>query len=127
MEQRTPQLRRDLLLAAVLLVPGVILLGVLFFRGDSGNTVTVRVGGEAVASFPLEQDTEYRIEGADGGTNLLVIEYGTARISQADCPDGLCVGMGRIRRAGQSIVCLPHQVIVEVEGGEGEGVDAVAR
>ena len=127
MEQRTPQLRRDLLLAAVLLVPGVILLGVLFLRGDRGNTVTVSVGGEAVASFPLDQDTEYRIEGADGGTNLLVIEYGTARISQADCPDGLCVGMGRIRRAGQSIVCLPHQVIVEVEGGEGEGVDAVAR
>ena len=61
------------------------------------------------------------------GKNQLVIADGTARIETADCPDERCVQMGRISRSGQSIICLPHQVVVEIQGGKEAETDAVAQ
>lgn len=44
------------------------------------------------------------------------------RVSESDCPGRDCVHTGTITRAGQSIVCLPEQV-VRLSGG-GSGFDA---
>lgn len=107
---------------------GVVLLVAAWLESDpTGAQVIVRVQGEQVAAFSLAQDQTYEIAGADGGTNVLVIEHGTARIESADCPDELCVQMGKISRSGQSIICLPHQVVVEIQGGKEAEADAVAQ
>ena len=118
--------RADLMLIAVLLAFGVVLaLGnVLFSR--AGQTAVVRVFGKVVAAYPLSEDREEEIAGAHGGFNRLVIRGGGAWMEDADCPDRLCVGMGVIRRAGQSIVCLPHQVTVEIVGPGRRDTDAVS-
>lgn len=105
--------KADLLLLAAALVFGVVLAAVLLLRSP-GGTVQVRVAGAVTAGYPLDVDASYTITGANGGTNLLVIEDGAARIEEASCPDGVCVHTGRIRRNGQSIVCLPNQVVVEI-------------
>ncbi|MDD6450601.1 MAG: NusG domain II-containing protein [Lachnospiraceae bacterium] len=34
--------------------------------------------------------------------------------------------MGKIHADGQSIVCLPHKVVVTVLGGEGSDYDSIA-
>ncbi|MCD8010034.1 MAG: NusG domain II-containing protein [Lachnospiraceae bacterium] len=117
--------RTDLIVLAGLALIGLFLgLGLLLF-GQQGGQVQVRVGGEAVATWPLSRDGTYTIEGIDGGTNILVIQDGRACITEASCPDGLCVGMGWISRSGQSIVCLPNQVVVEIlsDGTDGEDMD----
>lgn len=49
---------------------------------------------------------------------------GSVRVTQSSCPDGLCMRMGAITRAGESIVCLPNRVSVVLAGGE-EALDAV--
>lgn len=105
--------KADLLLLAAALVFGAVLAAVLLLRSP-GGTVQVRVTGAVTAGYPLDVDASYTITGANGGTNLLVIEDGAARIEEASCPDGVCVHTGRIRRNGQSIVCLPNQVVVEI-------------
>ncbi len=105
--------KADLLLLAAALVFGAVLAAVLLLRSP-GGTVQVRVAGAVTAGYPLDRDASYTITGANGGTNLLVIEDGAARIEEASCPDGVCVHTGRIRRNGQSIVCLPNQVVVEI-------------
>ena len=117
----------DTLLIGALLLGGVIVLVVLFATGRAGERVQVRIDGTVTADYPLNRDQSVLIEGFDGGTNLLIIEDGTARIEEADCPDALCVRTGRISRQGQSIVCLPHKVVVEIVGGDADdpGVDAV--
>ena len=43
------------------------------------------------------------------------------RVSSSDCPTQDCVHTGTITRAGQSIVCLPEQVVVQLTGGGGGG------
>lgn len=49
---------------------------------------------------------EFRPEGVRG-----------VRIEEADCPTQDCVHTGTITRSGQSIVCLPARIIIQLEGG----------
>lgn len=48
--------------------------------------------------------------------NLIEIENGKIRIKDADCPDKICVKTGWISEPGQSIICLPHKLIIKIEG-----------
>ncbi len=117
--------KADRIVLGAVVLAGLILAVCLLVFSRTGSQVQVRVSGEVVATFPLNRDTSYTIQGADGGTNQLEIQDGSAWVSQASCPDKLCMGMGKISKSGQSIVCLPNQVVVEVVSGkEDSGVDA---
>ena len=43
---------------------------------------------------------------------------GRIRVASANCPDQVCVRQGWISDASVPIVCLPHQVIIQVTGGD---------
>ena len=45
-------------------------------------------------------------------------------MAEADCPDRLCVRRGPVRYAGETIICLPHKLVVTVRSGL-SGYDAV--
>lgn len=117
--------RKDVLLIAALLLAGLVLLLILRLSRAHGAYVEVRVGGSVTAVYALDEEGSYRIEGYNGGYNLLVISEGTATVTEADCPDKLCVGMGQIRYGGQSIICLPHQVVVSIID-ENSNIDEIA-
>ena len=117
MEKKLIRKNDIILLGGLLFVLAVITL-IVFLTRQAGAEVVVCVDGQEVAAFPLDVDTTYEIEGAGGGRNLLVIEGGQAYLSDASCPDLLCVHMGKISRAGQSIICLPNKVTVEIRGKE---------
>ena len=86
----------------------------------------VTVDGEVLGEYSLDEDTEIRI-GDNEKYNLLLIKDGVAQISEASCPDKLCVNQGKISFDGQSLICLPNKVVVEVKGGEQSNYDAVAK
>ena len=116
---------RDLILVGVLLIAAVLALFLLRNRQEketgSNAVVTVRTAdGEAI--YPLNKDGVFSL---NGGTNTLVIENGEAWVSEADCPDKICMGMGKISKNGEFIACLPNQVIIVVEGGEESPVDGI--
>lgn len=73
--------------------------------------VQISVDGQTVAKLPLEQDTEYLIE-TKYGKNLLLLENGSASLQDSDCPNRTCEGMGKISQVGESIICLPHRLII---------------
>ena len=50
--------------------------------------------------------------------NTLKIENHKIRMISATCPDHLCIKQGTINKKGQSIICLPHKLIVEVVSGD---------
>lgn len=105
-----------------------ILLIALYGFGSNGNSVTIEVDGKVTEELPLDTDARRVIE-TDGGVNVLVIENGEAVMTEADCPDGICTAHKPISRVGESIICLPHKVVVTVvtdsDSADGE-VDAVA-
>ena len=106
--------KTDIIMLVLLVVAGVIgFISVKAFM-KKGGTVRVSVDGVTVKTVSLDDDGEFRIEGYDGGYNLLVVKNGKARIKEADCPDKLCVKQGKVSKEGESVICLPHRVVVEI-------------
>ena len=112
--------RADICLISIFLILGIGLLFYIVSRKHQGNQVLVQVNGTCVRTFWQEEEVTYRIQ-SDHGENLLRISEGKVWLSEADCPDKICVNMGKIQYPGQSIICLPHKVVVEIrEGGTDE-------
>ena len=115
--------RGDLYLIGGCLLAALVCCGLWLLLRQDGATVVVEQNGRETARFALSENRTVRIEG-EGGYNLLVIENGEAWLSEADCPNRLCVKTGKIRYGGQSIVCLPHKLAVRIAGGASD-LDAV--
>lgn len=127
MRKKWSKWRADILLLGGLTLAGCVFGLALLLPQQEGEQVQVRVAGTVVDTVPLEKNHTYEIVGADGGTNQLVIQDGQVWVAEASCPDGLCVHMGTISQRGQSIVCLPNQVVIEIcgENAEAESVPKV--
>lgn len=126
MMRQSKRKRNDFLLMGILLI---IPLCLLFYQNTigarAGAIVVVLQDGKEMGRYPLEEEREILIQG-DYGENLLVIQNGKAFMKEADCPDGLCMKQKRISRQGESLICLPHRLVVTVEGAQENDVDAVA-
>ena len=61
----------------------------------------------------------------DSGRNVLSVERGRVCVSEADCPDQVCVKQGWVSNGAVPIVCLPHKLVVELVG-TGEDLDGGA-
>ena len=111
-DKKKRKIRNDILLIAALLVFLVLVgLAFRFFRGK-GDMVEVTVDGKLYATYSLLQDRTVEICTGEDGKNLLVIKGGKAYIETANCRDGICANHKPIYRQGESIVCLPHKVVV---------------
>ena len=110
------RIRNDVLLVAVLLLLCAVGILYLFVFREGGDTVRVTVDGELKAVYSLREDftEEIRTGEDDGQFNRLIIQDGRAFVESASCPDGICVGHRPIFRNGESIVCLPHGVVITV-------------
>lgn len=119
--------RNDLIFIIAILAVVAIGAAVLFLLRGEGSAVRVEVDGTVMGTYPLSVDREVEIITGENGEelNLLVIKDGKAIISTATCPDGICAAHKPISREGESIICLPHKVIVTVIGGE-EAPDVIA-
>ena len=100
-----------LIIAAALIVTAVIALTGAFTGGDK---VVVTVDGEVYKEFPLNENVEYKIETENGGYNLLVIKDGAAYVTEASCPDKVCVNAGAAQEI-KPVVCAPNKVVITIE------------
>ena len=123
--------KNDIILIAVIAACGIIAALILLFTHRTGKMVRVSIDGEIAMTFSLSDNVTYEITGSGGGKNLLVIRDGYAWIEEADCPDGLCRNMGKISLTGQSVVCLPHRVVVDItddsSGSSGDDADVYVK
>ena len=122
-------LKNDIfLILAVLLLAGA-LWGILALTKRQGGEAVVTVDGDIVAKLPLREDTAVMILPGGGFPadcdfrNTVEVSGGRVRVTEANCPDGICERTGWIEYEGESIVCLPHKLVVTVVGGA-DGPDA---
>lgn len=117
--------KRDIILAAVILALAGIVWAVLQFApGQTGSVLRITVDGQVYGEYSLEADRTVRI----GGTNTCVIADGVVSMTEADCPDLICVHTKSIDARGGTIVCMPNRVVLEIvnPGGGADMPDAVA-
>lgn len=108
--------RNDIIfIAALLLIVSLCGICFYFLRGE-GDKVVVTVDGKEFGTYSLAEDVrvEIRTGASDEHLNVLVIKDGQAYVEMATCPDGICAGHKPIKREGESIVCLPHKVVITV-------------
>lgn len=108
-----------LLLAAAIASAAYILLR---DGGTDGPIARVTRDGVLLEEIDLDQvDAPYSLTFEDGGgTNIVLVEKGRIRVSEADCPDQICVHQGYISDGTFPIVCLPHRLMIEIVGGGGD-------
>lgn len=122
------KIRNDIILVAVIAV--IAATGLLFFgmNKEAGSSVAVNINGEQTAIYPLSVDAEVTITTGENNENInvLTIKDGKAYVSSANCPDGICAETRATQYVGETIVCLPHKVVIEVVAeGEDPEIDVV--
>ena len=109
------------------LVLAVVASGAWIFFGKSSADnprVVIEVDGEVYASYDMDEVKGIiPISTPNGGENRLWVQEDLVFMDEANCPDQTCVKQGVIKDGTVPIVCLPHKVIVRIEGGE-SGLDA---
>ena len=116
-----------LLIGGGLILALACYLVMTFFQGQATHNAdaVVTINGEYYGRYSLTIDRIEKIELPDGSYNMLEIKDGKADITEASCPDGICVNHRAVSKQSQSIVCLPNKVVVEIESGEEAELDAV--
>ena len=130
--KRSPELKPNL--GDILVVLAVVALAAasaltVWPGRDSGSlTAVVTADGEELDRFaPADLAAGPRTYTHNGYTLTVTAEDGGLHVSEADCPTQDCVHTGTISRSGQSIVCLPARIIIQLTGGQADpgGVDVV--
>lgn len=106
--------KADIILIAVLLLAALAGLFLLKNFRTTGAYADIMVDGTSVKKLSLEEDISYTLT-LDAGTNTIVVKDGTVSVERADCPDKICVEHKPIRQTGETIICLPHKLVVEIK------------
>lgn len=113
----------DIITVAVVLVLGFVCLFAFSPQNDtsSGKSLKISVNGipEEEISLPSDRKT-LDIEGV-----IIEIDGEDVHVSDSDCTDKTCVRMGTINRKGESVVCLPNGVVLEIDSPSETGPDAI--
>ena len=130
--RRSPKLnpsRWDVLVVCVVILLAVLSAVTIWGKEQESEelTVVISVDGEEVERCLLTELPDMEIPYSANGYTLYVAlaytggpDYGI-QVSRSDCPTQDCVHTGTISRSGQSIVCLPARIIIQLEGGTDSG------
>lgn len=133
--------KADIILLSSLCLLGIVLTIIIYAPSRSDGThVVIRQNGKVVKETPLSQNQEIRI-GSSGVIdenssrqekqpveNIIYISDGEIYMKSANCPDKSCVSQGKIHQVGESIICLPHKISIEITDENAETkIDGISR
>ena len=106
--------KKELTFIIGIVVFAVVLWGGMYLtrRGHYG-TIRITVNGEEYGTYSLAKDQVIKIN----DTNVCEIKNGEVKMTEADCPDHLCMKQKAVDNTGGTIVCLPNKVVIEGEKG----------
>ena len=117
----------DIVIIVLLVMLSFLPLAIFTYQNASANGdsmhVVVSADGEVVHEMELKNDHTreiYEFVDDHGHENTVVREGLIVYISDANCQDLLCVQQGQISEVGETLVCLPNRVLVEIVS---DGVD----
>lgn len=106
--------RNDIfLIIGIVLVISVISL-IYFCTRKEGSYAVIIKNGVQTAKYSLNDDLTVPIKNGNTVTNVLVIKDGEADITEAICPDQICVEHSAVSKVGETIVCLPEELVIKI-------------
>jgi len=104
----------DKILILGVLITAIVLWAAFSFRGKGKEAVVYR-DGEEIHRLELINESHFTLEYSEGQENVIVIKDGKVSVTSATCPDRICVKQGAISEKGETIVCLPHKLVIEIQ------------
>ena len=118
----------DALAAALVLALAAAVFLLFYGRGSSGAlTATISRDGETLGVYALgalQEEIILTPEDLDYPLTIHLTQEG-AEVVESTCPTLDCQHTGKITRSGESIICLPNRLVIQLSGGSSETVDAV--
>ncbi len=110
------KVKNDIVLAVVIVLLATAGLLLFNFMKVEGDYVSVKIDGVEKYTYSLAENIDTVIYSGENNEweNRLIINDGAVYVSEANCPDKICVGHRGISKVNESIVCLPHKVVIEV-------------
>ena len=114
-----------------IVILGVVLVAsaatAFLLRQKPADRADIFQDGVLIGSYDLSAPAEaYTIVVTSGSKeNIVCIDHGRVCISDANCPDKLCVRQGWISSGAAPVVCLPNRVVIRLESSAAPDVDAV--
>ncbi len=121
--------KQDIVLLVILFLTGIALSFWVFLPSSStANTLEIRQNGRVIKTLPLSEDYQETVTSGHDQVNTFSIKDGVVSMEYANCGDHTCIRTGKIQKAGESIVCLPHRLVLRIAGDEtGSEPDTVVR
>ena len=120
--------KMDIVIIAVLLILSFT-PHLIFFKtsqkSSKNNYAIIQVDGKIHKKIDLSnvKNNEKVNLNLPNGKNTLLIKNNSIQMKSANCNDALCVKQGNISKVGQTIICLPHKLIIEIKGDELDSKD----
>lgn len=92
------------------------LFGTLW-HSRAGDRVVIRSGGKIIEQVSLFTDRIISVKGPLG-ISVITIHNRKARVASDPSPRQYCVKQGWLAKSGETAICLPNQVSVEISGAK---------
>ena len=119
------KLKADVAVIAAIGIVATLFWAIPHLNGDLSETVIINQDGKIYGEYPLYNDAVIPVYYEPGGYNLILVSEGEVSVTDADCPDKLCVKQRAVSKNGESIICLPHKLVVQISSKEESDFDAV--
>ncbi len=112
---------------------GILILGIVFlllyffYPRSTGAQIIITKDNEVIGTYSLDDDQTLYISDEENPTNVVEILDGKCHMTFADCPDQICMKTGWVSKNGDTIVCLPNQVVVTVVSEESTEYDSISQ
>ena len=108
----------------IILIAAVLAISLISFAAIK----MTQKDGKEVYKTSIKKDQIYQIP-EENGTNVMQIKDGKVTMKKADCKDQICADHKAIEKSGETIVCLPHKVVIEIrsEDGKEQELDGVTQ
>lgn len=107
----------------IFLVIGIIFVIIILFivnnikNNNKSEAIEIYINNKLYRSIPIDEDEDLKIEG-EFGYNYIKIHDNGVEITEASCPDKVCVESGFISKPSERIVCMPNKVVIKIKASD---------
>lgn len=106
--------RKDFILIGIILFIIAIGFGANYMlNNNKADKIEIYVDNKLYKTYSIDANEEIKIE-TDKGYNIVKIHDHGVEITEASCPDKVCINSGFITKPSESIVCLPNKVNIKI-------------
>lgn len=116
----------DFILITLLILTGIISSYYLHSNKHKNKKVIIELFGKIYGIYDLNKDAIISLKGPYSDMKIN-IENGYVFVSESECPQKLCIKMGKKNRENDVIVCIPNHLIIRIEGEEENKLEFITR